>query len=264
MKESKNKLNILGIIPARGGSKSIPRKNITKINGHPLIAYTIAEALKSKLITHLIVSSDDDEIRAISEQYGCSAPFRRPKYLSNDKAKSVDCDLHATRYMEKKLKIKFDFVIELMCTNPFKISRDIDSVLKLQIKTNADSVIGVVKLYDHHPLRIKKIVKGRIENFVSNLREVPESRRQDLKPDAYIRNGSIYSMRRDMLEIGIRHGSKNSLAYIMPKERTVNIDEKLDLIMAKEMMKQKPRAHVRPILSLKNAKRKIKNNKYSQ
>ena len=264
MKQNKKKLNILGIIPARGGSKSIPRKNIVKINGHPLIAYTIAEALKSKLITHLIVSSDDDEIRAISEQYGCNAPFKRPKYLSSDKAKSVDCDLHATHFMEKKLGIKFDFVIELMCTNPFKTVRDIDTVLRLHIKTNADSVIGVVKLDDHHPLRIKKIVNGRIQNFTNNLKEIPESRRQDLKPDAYIRNGSIYSMRRDMLEIGIRHGSKDSLAYIMPKERTVNIDEKLDLIMAKEMMKQKPRSHVRPILSLKSAQGKIKNNEYSE
>ena len=94
----------------------------------------------------MITSSDDDDIRVASEQYGCEASFRRPSELSNDHAKSVDCDLHATKFMEKKYQIKYDYVIELMCTNPLKTSEDIDAALTLQIETNADSVIAVVKL----------------------------------------------------------------------------------------------------------------------
>ena len=87
----KKKYNILGVIPARGGSKAIKKKNIALINKHPLIAYTIIEANKSKLITDLVVSSDDNKIRTIAIQYGCQSPFKRPAYLSNDTATSVDC-----------------------------------------------------------------------------------------------------------------------------------------------------------------------------
>ena len=259
MNKNNNKPNILGVIPARGGSKSIKKKNIVNINGHPLIAYTIIEALKSKYITHLSTSSDDDDIRVASEQYGCEASFRRPSELSNDHAKSVDCDLHATKFMEKKYQIKYDYVIELMCTNPLKTSEDIDAALTLQIETNADSVIAVVKLEDHHPLRIKRIEKGLIKDFTKELREKPESRRQDLKPEAFIRNGSIYSMRRDMLERRIRHGSNNSRAYIMPIERTVNIDEERDLLVAQILLDQNPKSNMTTKLSRNEAIKKINN-----
>ena len=150
------------------------------------------------MISEVVVSSDCQEIRTLSIQYGALAPFKRPKELSTDTAKPVECDLHATKYMEKKLNKKYDYVVELLCTNPFKVAEDIDNALELQIKTDADSVIGVMRLDDHHPIRIKKLENGYIRNFV--FEEIPESRRQDLKPDAYIRNGSIYSMRRDMIE----------------------------------------------------------------
>jgi len=235
----KNNKRVLGVILARGGSKAIPRKNIKDINGHPLIAYTIYEALKSKYLDRLVVSSDDDEIRSISEEYGAEAPFSRPKDLSGDKAKPVECNLHATKWIEDDEGKKYDYVVELLVTNPFKTSVDIDNVIEKQVYTDADSVIAVMPLEDHHPIRIKKIVDGKIRDFI--LPEVPESRRQDLKPKAYIRNGSIYSMRRDMLEKGIRYGTDNSLAYIMPRERTVNIDEPMDFIIADYLMKKENR-----------------------
>jgi len=251
----KRKYNILGIIPARGGSKTIKKKNIALINNHPLIAYTVFEAKKSKYISDLVVSSDDDRIRTVSIQYGCPAPFKRPKYLSNDKATSVDCDLHATRYMEKKLNKKYDFVIELMCTNPFKTAQDIDGVIETHINTKCETVISVMKLEDHHPIRIKKIENGLIKDFC--LKEIPETRRQDLKPEAFIRNGSIYSMRRDILEKKIRTGAKNSRAYIMPRERTVNIDELMDLYIAQMLMKLKSKKKLKPLMSYNQAKKKL-------
>ena len=96
---------------------------------------------------------------------------------------------------------------------------DIDKALEVQMETNADSVIGVMRLEDHHPIRIKRLVNGKIRDFNNTLIEIPESRRQDLKPDAYIRCGSIYSMRRDMLSKGIRYGTENSIAFIIPEKK---------------------------------------------
>lgn len=252
---NKNK-KILGVILARGGSKQIPKKNLALLNNIPLIAYTIVEAKKSNYISDLVVSSDDDEIRKVSVQYGAEAPFKRPDNLSGDKAKPVECDLHATKFMEKKNNIKYDYVVELLCTNPFKTSFDIDEAIKMQIKSDADSVIGVMRLDDHHPIRIKKIENGYIKNFCFD--EIPESRRQDLKPDAFIRNGSIYSMRRDMIEKGIRYGTENSLAYVMPRERTLNIDEPMDLVIADLLMKQNPRNYVLESVSYEDATKIIK------
>ena len=144
--------------------------------------------------------------------------------------------------MEKKNNIKYDYVVELLCTNPFKTTFDIDSAIKIQIESDADSVIGVMILDDHHPIRLQYLDNGFIRNFC--FEEIPESRRQDLKPDAFIRNGSIYSMRRDMIEKGIRYGTKNSLAYIMPRERTLNIDEPMDLVIADLLMRKNPRNYV--------------------
>lgn len=234
---------VLAVILARGGSKAIPKKNMSDINGHPLIAYTVCEAKLSRHITDIVVSSDDDDIRRAAEDYGALAPFKRPEDLSGDKAKPVECNLHATRFMENLMGYKYDYVVELLCTNPFKNSLDIDTALEMQFKTNADSVIGVMRLDDHHPIRIKKLEDGYIREFC--LPEIPESTRQDLKPDAYIRNGSIYSMRRDMLEQKIRYGTENSLAYIMPRERTVNIDEPMDLEIARILMEKNPRKYIK-------------------
>ncbi len=239
-------IKILCVILARGGSKAIPSKNIKDIAGNPLIAYTIAEALKSKYIDRIIVSSDDDDIRKVAIQYGAEAPFSRPPELSGDAAKPVECILHATKWAEKDGGVKYDYVVELLCTNPFKTVDDIDNALATQIETEADSVIAVMPLEDHHPIRIKKIVDGKIRDFC--LPEIPESRRQDLKPQAYIRNGSIYCMRRDMLEKGIRYGTDNSLAYIMPRERTVNIDEPMDFVIASFLMETNPRPYVKPLI----------------
>jgi len=242
-----NTRKVLAVILARGGSKAIKKKNLADLNGHPLFAYTVCEARLSEYITDIVVSSDDDLIIEAAKEYGAHAPFKRPKELSGDKAKPVECNLHATRIMEELKGYKYDFVVELLCTNPFKTVFDIDSALELQFKTNSDSVIGVMRLDDHHPIRIKKLENGFIRDFC--LPEIPESTRQDLKPDAYIRNGSIYSMRRDMLEKKIRYGTEKSLAYVMPRERTVNIDEPMDLEIARILMEKNPRDHIKPVKS---------------
>ena len=230
--------NILGITLARGGSKSIPKKNIKDILGKPLIAYTIIEALKSKLISNYIVSTDDEGIKDISLKYGAGVPFMRPPELATDLATSSDAIKHAVRYMEEKDNITYDYIIELMCTNPLKTANDIDECLLKLIKTGADSVIAVHKIEDNHPIRVKKIVNDKIVDFC--LRETPETRRQDLKPDAYIRSGSIYALKREqIMKYNKRYGTIDSRPYILPNERAVNIDNKIDFLMAESLLKQR-------------------------
>ena len=232
------KIRILGLTLARGGSKSVPKKNIKNIAGLPLISYTIAEALKSKYITRYIVSTDDKEIQDIAIQHGAEVPFLRPIELSTDHASSSSALQHAVNWAEKEEGVNYDYVVELMCTNPLKTANDIDLSISKLISTRADSVIAVHQLEDHHPARIKKIINDKIVDFC--IPEISESRRQDLKPIAYIRSGSIYALNRDYLMTqGKRYGSVNSRAYILPNERAVNIDTEIDFMIAELMLKEK-------------------------
>ena len=231
-------LEILGITLARGGSKGIKNKNIKLLNKLPLIAHTIIEAKKSKYIKDYIISTDSLKIANISKKYGAKVPFLRPSQLSTDKASSVAALIHAVKFMEKKNNIKYDYVIELMCTNPLKTVYDIDSIIKKIVRTKSDSVIALNRIYDHHPARVKKIVKGKIVNFC--VREKAESRRQDLRPNAYVRSGSIYALKRDyLINKKRRYGSKKSYAYILPDNRAINIDGILDSYLAEKILKEK-------------------------
>lgn len=231
MDNSNAKPRILGIILARGGSKSVPRKNIKPIAGVPMIAYTIREGLKSKYITRLVVSTEDEEIARVAKEWGAEVPFMRPAELATDAAASKPCLQHATKFMEELEDRPYDYIVELMVTNPLKTVEDIDAALEKLIATGADSVIGVIQVFDHHPLRIKKIIDDRLVDFC--LPEPNEARRQDLKPDAYLRNGSIYAMKRDVLMIqDRRYGTANSRPYIFPPERSVNVDSMEDFYIA--------------------------------
>ena len=229
------KINILGITLARGGSKGIKDKNLVKIKGKPLIYYTIKEAKKTKEITNYIVSTDSSKIKKVAEKYKVKVPFLRPKKFSQDSSSSASALKHALIECEKIFNKKFDYVVELMATNPLKKAQDIKSVIKILLKNKSDSVIAVNQLFDHHPARIKKIIKGKLYDFA--VKEKLESRRQDLKPNAFVRSGSIYAMSRRYVMNEKRYFSGKSLAYILPLERTINIDDKNDLIIAKHKIK---------------------------
>ena len=225
------KQNILGITLARGGSKGIKNKNLIKIKGKPLIYYTIKEAKKSKNITNYIVSTDSLKIKRVAEKFKAEVPFIRPKKFSRDNSSSASALRHALIQCEKFYNKKFDYIIELMATNPLKSVEDINNVIKILIRYEADSVIAVNQLFDHHPARIKKIIKGKLHDFA--VKEKLESRRQDLKPKAYVRSGSIYAMSRRFVLQGKRYFSGKSYAYILPSKRAINIDDKNDLLIAK-------------------------------
>ena len=226
---------VLAITLARGGSKAVPNKNIKNILGKPLIAYTIREVLKSKYIDDYIVSTDSKKIASVAQKFGAKVPFLRPKNISKDNSAPQDALLHALNKYESMTNRKFDYIIEVMCTNPLKNFKDIDTCIEKIYKTKSDTVISVQRLYDHHPIRIKKIKNDRIFNFV--LPENERTRRQDLKPYAYIRNGSIYAISRDTLKKYKSKIGKISRPYIMPDERSINIDEKTDFLIAEHMLK---------------------------
>lgn len=230
-------MRILAITLARGGSKSVPLKNIRLLNGKPLIAYTISEAKKSRYITRYIVSTDDSRIRDVAIGYGADVPFLRPSEFATDSASSVSALQHAVSWVEKSEGVKYDYVVELMATNPLKTVEDIDACIEKIIATGADSVIAVHRLDDHHPERIKKIVDDHIVDFC--LPEKLESRRQDLKPDAYIRSGAIYALTRNHLMLeGRRYGSSNSRPHILHPNRAVNVDNEIDFYLAEQIIQR--------------------------
>lgn len=230
-------MNILGITLARGGSKGVKRKNIKDLLGKPLIQYTIDEALESKYLDEYIVSTDDQEIANVAKSLGAEVPFIRPDHLSTDQASSASALKHAVAFMEEKESKEYDYIVELMCTNPLKISLDIDNCINKIIETNADSVIAVHELEDHHPARIKMIIEDKIEDFIP---EPNEARRQDLRPKAYVRSGSIYCMKRSyLMELNLRYGGPNSRPYILPADRAVNVDTEMDFMICEQLISRK-------------------------
>jgi len=234
----KNELSlprILGITLAREGSKGIPRKNLINVGGKPLIAYTIREALRSKHLSRYVVSTDGLETQALALSLGAESPFLMPSKFSEDTSTSVEALQHAVNFLELQEEKRYDIIVEIMATNPLKIAEDIDGCIEKLIATNADTVIAVHRLIDQHPARVKKIVDDKIMDFC--VPETLESRRQDLAPEAYIRSGSVYVMTRsELMEEGRRYGSHNSRPYILPPERSVNIDSNTDLLIAELMI----------------------------
>tara|TARA_B100001989_G_C24539881_1_gene466902 strand:+ start:1354 stop:2058 length:705 start_codon:yes stop_codon:yes gene_type:complete len=232
----KNK-KILAVTLARGGSKGVKLKNIKKINGKPLIWYTIKEAQKSKYIDNYIVSTDHLRIKNVAISYGVDVPFLRPKNISNDKSSSVDALQHAVKNAEKYYGINYDYIVELMCTNPFKTYKDIDKSIKYLINSKSDAVIAMKKVEDYHPRRLKKIINGKIHDFMP---EITESRRQDLTPKAYIRNGAIYALQRNfLLKKNKRYGGNNTRPIELNFKNNINIDNKLDFQMAEYILSKK-------------------------
>jgi CMP-N,N'-diacetyllegionaminic acid synthase len=228
---------ILAVIPARGGSKGVPRKNIRLVCGRPLIEYTIETALSGRDLFHrVIVSTDDSEIAEVARRAGAEVPFMRSAELATDNAKSVDVLRHAGHFVEQQDGITLDWIMLLQPTEPFRTREDLERVIEIGEDTGCDSVISVVQVFAVHPMLMKRIENGQLKAWCV---EEPEgTRRQDYQPAAYMRNGAIYLTRRDVL---LKHGSirgQDSRAYIMPPERSVGVDNELDLRMVEILMEQ--------------------------
>lgn len=224
---------VLAVITARGGSKGIPRKNVQDILGKPLIAYSIEAALHSRSISRTIVSTDDHGIAAVARSYGAEVPFLRPDHLASDSATSVSVLRHAVSCLEEEEGYLPDLVVCLQPTSPLRSAGDIDQAVDLCLQSGADSVVSLCEA-KHHPYWMKKVVGGRVYSFME-LDELTYSRRQDLPP-VYQLNGALYVTRRRVLMEEGRILGANTAAYIMPEERSIDIDTSCDFKLAELIM----------------------------
>jgi N-acylneuraminate cytidylyltransferase len=229
-------MRILGVIPARGGSKGVPRKNLQTVGGIPLVVRAVQSAAQSTRLTRTVVSTDDDEIAQIAAEAGGDVPFRRPDDLAADTAQAIPNIQHALRTVEElEASEPYDAVMMLQPTTPFRTAADIDAAVELLETTGSDSVISVVDVGGHHPARMHYVDDGLLGNHP--LSEAYENQnRQELRP-MYIRNGAIYLTRREVLLGGSFRGAE-CRAFEMPSERSVNIDGPLDFAFATWLAEQ--------------------------
>ena len=228
---------VLAVIPARGGSKGVPRKNIRSVCGRPLITYTIEHARAAQhLFYRIIVSTDDEEIATVAREHGAEVPFLRPANLARDESPMIPMLQHAVDFIEKQDGVRMDWICLLQPTEPFRTVSDIEQCLRLGFAGGCDSVITVVRVFATHPILMKRIEDDVLLPFCVEERE--GTRRQDYQPAAYMRNGSIYLSRRDaLMEQGSIWG-QTIRPYVMPLERSVSIDTELDLKLAELMMSE--------------------------
>ncbi|MBD1146479.1 hypothetical protein IDH09_01895 [Pelagibacterales bacterium SAG-MED28] len=233
-----NKKKVLGVILARSGSKGIKEKNIKKLGGHPLISYSIYAGLNSKNISKLIVSTDSKKIAKIAKNYGAETPFLRSKVLAKDKVPSKDALRDAVLKAEQIYNTKFEYVIEIPAVAPLRTGKDIDKALNLLFTNKYDSVISFARVFDKHPLRMKRInKKGLVEHYDLKNPENEISRRQDF-PKCFIRNGAIYSMKRDSIVNKVTRWGKKIKPYIMNELQSINIDEVTDFYTCEKLIEK--------------------------
>ena len=220
---------LLAVIPARGGSKRLPRKNVLDLAGKPLIAWTIQEALNCKYIDQVIVSTDDKEISDISKEYGADVPFFRPSELATDEAKTVDVVLHLLDELEK-VGERYDYIILLQPTSPLRTAQNIDESVELLQMKNSDAVISVCES-EHPPLWCNVLPDDMsMDNFLDE--SVKNKRSQDLSKQYRI-NGAIYiSSVKKLKKENSFFLSNNCIAYIMKQNVSIDIDTRDDFDFA--------------------------------
>lgn len=220
---------IAGLILARGGSKAIPRKNVLNVGGKPLIAWTIEAAMNSGYLDRIIVSTDDDEIAEVAREWGAETPFIRPAELAQDDSPPVPAMVHAIDWIESHGDDTVDYAMLLQPTSPLRTAEDIDGAVELSVEKRAESVVSVCPTHAH-PYWTKCIGDdGVLENFVK--RPSGYVQRQSLPP-AYVLNGSIYLATRELVRERHMLITKTTYAYIMPEERSFDIDTPWDMHLA--------------------------------
>lgn len=232
--------NILTVIPARGGSKGVPRKNVKLLGGKPLIAHTIETALAAENVDKVIVSTDDKEVHAIAEEYGVSAPFIRPQELSGDTAPLLAVVRHAIGWYAEKDE-HFDAAISLQPTCPFLKPGTLDSAIELWLESGCDSVTTVAEIENGHPYIAKRILKdGTTEPFC----KIPEGAivaPRQKREKAYYLTGSLYLRSQALLacnEAGHCLGNDSRVVVVEPHE-AVDINTPIDFSFAEHLIASK-------------------------
>lgn len=222
---------IIALIPARGGSKGIKKKNICNLSGKPLIAYTIEEALKSKYIDKIIVSTDCEEIAKVSMKYGVKIPFLRPKELAQDTTSTLDVVLHAVDFMNKNEK--GDVLVLLQPTQPLRTTEDIDGAIEFFYCKGKRSLVSISEVNEHPILMRSLDDMGMVHSL---LKKSSTIRRQEMDI-VYKVNGAIYI--NTISEITKETSfNDNELGFVMKKSHSVDVDEMVDVSIAEYYLKE--------------------------
>lgn len=226
----------LGIVPARGGSKRLPRKNVRPLGGKPLVAWAIEAARGAQRLSRCVVSSDDREVLDIAAGYDVGLPLVRPAEISDDLSPAIDYVRHALDVLEAEGEGRFDAVVIVQPSSPFTLPADIDATVELLAASGADTAVSVVQL-DHaiHPVKMKILAGDRLLPYLQE--EAGRMAAHEL-PDVYVRNCSVYATRRDVIEAGQIIG-EDCRAYVMPRERSLDINEELDLAFAEFLLSRR-------------------------
>lgn len=223
-------MSLIALIPARGGSKAIPKKNVRDFCGLPLLAWTIDAALHSDSIDRVIVTTDDQEIAEISLAFGAEVPFMRPATLATDQTPGIEPVLHAISVLPQ-----YDWILVLQPTSPLRISKDIEGIFSFAGLMSANCVVSVTEI-SHHPHWT--YLRDQSGVLTSILPDTAATRRQDLPP-AYTLNGALYLAKWEWL---LRNGAfvtPETYGYVMPIERSVDIDSPLDWEWAEFLMRKR-------------------------
>jgi CMP-N,N'-diacetyllegionaminic acid synthase len=217
---------IISIIPARGGSKGLPGKNIKPLLNKPLIGWTIEQARTSKYIDEIFVTTDSHEIADIAKQFGIDVPFLRPKELASDTSSSMDVVEHVIKYYETNNKF-FDYIILLEPTSPLRKKNDIDSAIEIVIENQeADGIVSVGEVHLEHPMIIKKINNSnRLEPYIFDTQKIYQRQQAD---KAYFPYGVIYMIKTSIFNVKKAFYTDNIIPYFIERWQNYEIDDQID------------------------------------
>lgn len=236
------KITVLGIIPARGGSKGIPYKNIAPIAGKPLIYYTIREAKKSKWLDACVVSTDDEKIAAVAKSLGADVPFLRPKKYARDKSPDIEFLRHAVGWLEKHRGWKPEIIVILQPTSPTRSAEDIDNVIKFMIDQNCDSVRTVIDPSPFNPFKMWTIIDfktGKMKPLLPTklYKKLGTDVPRQLLPNYYLQVGLVYATRSKFIKQGKVWGP-DVRGYVIDAKKFTDIDTTEYLKRAERALKE--------------------------
>ena len=229
-------MRVAGLIPARGGSKGVPKKNIVDLGGRSLLSYTAESALASKRLSRIIVSTDDEAIAAEARRCGLETPFMRPEELARDDTPSLPVFQHAVRWLEESGDT-FDAICTLQPTHPFRSAQDIDRCIELLESSDADAAMTIARVPDDYNPHWTYLMDSGGSLRLTMGESAPIPRRQDLPP-VYHREGSVYVTRRDVLMEGNSIYGDRVVGLLVEEEDRINIDTPRDLEQARAVVMQ--------------------------
>ena len=221
--------SILGVIPARQGSKGVPGKNMRLLCGKPLLQHTLESASQSKLLSDILISTDSEEMLALSQRFGALSNGLRPDFLSGDSVLTIDVIKYELLKMQER-GIAYDYIMLLQPTCPLRNSDHIDNAISLLLESSCKSLVSVVDVGANHPLRMKRIVHNKLVNYVDT--GIEDMRPRQHLPPVFIRNGAIYLIDSRLLFEENSLVGKECIPFVMSPDYSINIDSLSDLMLA--------------------------------